>query len=351
MSASAVSITANTAARRRAVLVGEKKSTPIELVPAEPPSNSSADKVTSRDLSHNSIRGEAGLEKDLMKKAANSAAIPRRSRKTAVKPEKPRWITVASIFTKNLVLLVVLVGLIQMVRRLSSKDSAVGTQLGFSEFERRISEVEDFVKSTSGMLQVQVDVVSKKMESEIGDVRSEVSKKIDEQSAALKAELKKYEEKSQGMEKVLSELKAADWLSMEDFNKHFEELRKRKGSGLSEDEVTLDDVRVYAREIVEKEIEKHAADGLGRVDYALASGGGMVVKHSRPFKNDWFSKSMSNGVHSDAEKMLKPSFGEPGQCFALKGSSGFVQIKLRTAIIPEAVTLEHVSKVKFFPLI
>jgi len=42
--------------------------------------------------------------------------------------------------------------------------------------------------------------------------------------------------------------------------------------------------------------------------------------------------------------MLEPSFGQPGECFALKGSSGFVDVKLRTGIIPEAVTIEHVDK-------
>ena len=45
--------------------------------------------------------------------------------------------------------------------------------------------------------------------------------------------------------------------------------------------------------------------------------------------------------------MLKQSFGEPGQCFPLKGDSGFFQIRLRTTIIPEAITLEHVDKVMF----
>ena len=45
--------------------------------------------------------------------------------------------------------------------------------------------------------------------------------------------------------------------------------------------------------------------------------------------------------------MLKPSFGEPGQCFPLKGDSGFVEIRLRTTIISEAITLEHVDKVMF----
>jgi SUN domain-containing protein 1/2 len=53
----------------------------------------------------------------------------------------------------------------------------------------------------------------------------------------------------------------------------------------------------------------------------------------------------SNNVHKTAQKMLEPSFGQPGECFALKGSSGFVDVKLRAGIIPEAVTLEHVDKV------
>ena len=45
--------------------------------------------------------------------------------------------------------------------------------------------------------------------------------------------------------------------------------------------------------------------------------------------------------------MLKPSFGQPGQCFPLKWDSGFVHIRLGTTIIPEAITLEHVDKVMF----
>ncbi|KAJ0887114.1 putative Galactose-binding-like domain superfamily, SUN domain-containing protein [Helianthus annuus] len=42
--------------------------------------------------------------------------------------------------------------------------------------------------------------------------------------------------------------------------------------------------------------------------------------------------------------MLQPSFGQPGECFPFKGDNGFVEIKLRSAVVPEAITLEHVSK-------
>lgn len=360
MSASAVSITANTAARRRPVVINDKKSNNnnIELVSVDPQLNGVGDDkptaAQSKDLSRHSIRGEAVVDKDTLvqvKKSglANSTVSPRRSRKSSPKPEKPRWATVVSIFTKNFLLLVAVLGLGQMIRRvyLKSGDSA-GAELGFSEFERRITEVENFLKTTTKMMQLQVEVLDRKVESEMGGLRREVSKSIDDKSVILERELKKLEEKSEGLERTLSELKAVDWLSKEEFEKFFEEFKKQKSGELSENDVSLDDIRVYAREIVEKEIEKHAADGLGRVDYALATSGAFVIKHSDAYLagkgSNWLSLGSRNGVHSYADKMLKPSFGEPGQCFPLKGSSGFVQIKLRTAIIPEAITLEHVAK-------
>lgn len=367
MSASTVSITAaNPAARRRPVVATEKKTTNIELLANDVgvsqvnanPGAGGDEKVTStgngRDLSHHSIRGDAVLERSskdfvqVKKAAGNSTVLPRRTRKVLSKPEKPRWVTVLSIFAKNFVLLVVLLGLVQLIRRLALKsgDSVVGAQAGLSEFEGRIADVESLLKTTAKMIQVQVDVVDRKIENEIGGLRKEVNKKIDDQGAILESELRKLEAKSEGLERSLGELKAVDWLSKEEFQKIYDEL-KSKGSNFGD--ASLDEIRTYAREMIEKEIEKHAADGLGRVDYALASGGAMVVKHSEPYMvgrgSNWFLLAAKNGVHSNADKMLKPSFGEPGQCFALKGSIGFVQIRLRTAIIPEAVTLEHVAKV------
>jgi len=118
--------------------------------------------------------------------------------------------------------------------------------------------------------------------------------------------------------------------------------------------LSLDDVRAVAKQIIEAEIEKHSADGLARVDYALGTGGGKVVGHSEGYLagNGWswgrgamdMLKINFDGLHRDADKMLKPSFGEPGQCLPLQGSSVFVDVALRTSILPEAVTLEHVAK-------
>ena len=54
-------------------------------------------------------------------------------------------------------------------------------------------------------------------------------------------------------------------------------IRAAKGDGKV---LSLDDVWVVAKKIVEVEIDKHSIDGLGRVDYALGTGGGRVVGHS-----------------------------------------------------------------------
>ncbi|GMJ14361.1 SAD1/UNC-84 domain protein 1, ARABIDOPSIS SAD1/UNC-84 DOMAIN PROTEIN 1 [Hibiscus trionum] len=367
MSASTVSITANPAAAtpRRRSLVAEKRSN-VEALVVDPNANgvnlvedktavAAATAGYSRDLSHHSGRAEPSKDSMQARKVAagqNTNGTLRRSRKLAVnKIEKPRWMTAASIFVKNLVLLLVLVGIAQIIRRLALKPGDVSgdeTQMGLTEFEGRVAEVEGFLKTTANMIQVQVDVVDRKIENEIGGLRRELNERIQGQTAVLEKSLKKLEEKSEELDKSLSELKTADLLTKEEFGKMYEQMLKEKGIGEYDNAVSLSDLGAYAREIVKKEIEKHASDGLGRVDYALSSGGGKVVQHSEPFLAgkglNWFLESSRNAVHRDADKMLKPSFGEPGQCFPLKGSNGFVQIKLRTAIIPEAITLEHVAK-------
>ncbi|KAE9617159.1 hypothetical protein Lal_00035189 [Lupinus albus] len=374
---STVSITAAkpSAARRRTTVATDKTtSTNIELLPVDsalstPAPTSGADEGRNlstagnvRDISYHTVRGEAVLErssKDLTptKKysingviagGANSNGLStRRTRKPNGKAEKARWVTVLRIFLKNFALIVVLLGLVQLIWRLTleSGDDVAGDYVGLSDIEGRISDMEGSLKRTAEMVQVQVEAVNKKILNEVGGLRKELSDKIDEKGAILDSGLKKLEAKNDELERYLNELKTEDWLSKEEFEKIFEGLKNAKGNENKAGD--LDEIREIARGMIEKELEKYSADGLGRVDYALASGGASVVKHSESFDRrwgDWFMSAATNGVHHSAEKMLKPSFGEPGQCFPLKGSSGFVEIKLRTAIIPEAVTLEHVAK-------
>ncbi|KAI3927562.1 hypothetical protein MKW92_007056 [Papaver armeniacum] len=291
-----------------------------------------------RDLSH-TIKGETSVDRETnMKKTTQVISpLPRRKKIVSKSSDKPLWKRIVSIFIKNLVLILVILGLFKMVRNLAVK-SGVGSVVS-SEIEGRIAEVESFLKTTTKMMQVQVEIMDRKIGSEVGGLRREIVKKIDEKSVEYEAELKKLRGKTDELGKTFGELKASGILSKEDLDKFLDEFKKGNSNGGvgSENEWSLDDIRGFAKEIVDREIEKHASDGLGMVDYALASGEVTKGRSWLPFKKQY-------GVHPDAQRLLEPSFGEPGKCFPLQGSQGYVVIMLRTAIIPEAVTVEHVSK-------
>ncbi|KVI01563.1 SUN domain-containing protein 1-like [Cynara cardunculus var. scolymus] len=357
MSSSTVSITANPSAAslRRPLVTGEKKSA-LDLagsdgIDASP--GSGGENSRGKDPTH-SIRARVGAETVLERSRDAKNPVPTNSttklrKRTVAKKgnvpssSRPPWKTALSVIMKNFALLLVLLLLAQMIRRLafnqgSGYDSIL---IPSSDYERRIAEVEAFLKTTTKMMQVQVELVDRKIENEIAGLKTELSKRIDDEGAEFSSRLSELDGRVESMEKSLA---ATEWLSKDEFDKFLEEFKGKKGIDDLGD-LKLDEVRAFAREIVEKEIGKHAADGLGRVDYAVASGGAMVLKHSEAFLgtsrvSNWFTK----GVRSDAVKMLQPSFGQPGECFPLKGNNGFVEIKLRTAIVPEAITLEHVSK-------
>uniref|UniRef100_A0A1D1YDD8 SUN domain-containing protein 2 n=1 Tax=Anthurium amnicola TaxID=1678845 RepID=A0A1D1YDD8_9ARAE len=341
-------------ARRRQVIVSEKKST-VEVAAngGNPGINNDKIVINGNDLSH-TLRGETvlGRPRDLSharRGLTGASTMSPRRRKSSSKPEKSRWLTVVSILTKNCILLMVLFIVGRMIWKWSDKLSE-STHMPFAalDFEGRISDVESSLKKTAKMMQVQLEVVDRKIGTETGNVRWELSNKIEENSGFFEKELKKLDARSDSLEKSLAELKDSSFFSKEDLEKLLSDFRKSQDLERNGRHFTLDEIRTYARDVVVKEIEKHAADGLGRVDYALASSGARVVRHSEPYdlgKVIWFPVGKGrNRVHANAHKMLQPSFGEPGQCFPLNGNSGFVEIKLRTGIVLDSITLEHVAK-------
>ncbi|GJW99476.1 SAD1/UNC-84 domain protein 1-like protein [Tanacetum coccineum] len=191
----------------------------------------------------------------------------------------------------------------------------VGFEIERVYYESHIAEIEAFLKTTNKMMQTQVDVVDRKLDIEVSRLQSELGKRMD------------------------------------DFNKRFNEIDAEIGRD-ERGEIGLDEIRAFVKGVVEKEIGRLASDRLARVDYAVASGGASVVKYSKAYVGvSWVSRVSEwlkgGSVRGDSVKLLQPSFGQPGECFPLKEESGFVEIKLRTMIVPEAITLEHVDKVKF----
>jgi SUN domain-containing protein 1/2 len=107
---------------------------------------------------------------------------------------------------------------------------------------------------------------------------------------------------------------------------------------------------------VETEVKRRlalatGADSTNKVDYALFSGGGRVVGHSAlsplvaraegPLTHAL--KSIRGGVHPRADEwVLSGGANFAGECLALRGDKGFVDVRLREAVVVDAVTVEHV---------
>uniref|UniRef100_A0A0A9EAL2 SUN domain-containing protein n=1 Tax=Arundo donax TaxID=35708 RepID=A0A0A9EAL2_ARUDO len=328
--------------RRRTVVVAKKKATP-ELLSEGGVNGVPEDKIASKkDLVH-TIRGESVLDKskyssEARKDVASGAAAERR-KKSATKQEKAKWETALSVLVKLCLLISAIAWMGQLFWRWKNGELSFTAM----DTESRLSKVEVFMKTTK-MLQVQLDILDKKLGNEIEKTTRDIIKQFEDKGNKLETKMKTLEGKTDKLDTSLTELRDMGFVFKNEFEEILSQLKKKKGLDGTDNDISLDDIRLYAKEIVEIEIARHAADGLEMVDYALGSGGAKVVSHSDPFQNGKTIFTGRGGVHATAQKMLEPSFGQPGECFALKGSSGFVNIKLRTGIIPEAVTLEHVDK-------
>ncbi|XP_055518974.1 SUN domain-containing protein 2-like isoform X2 [Leucoraja erinacea] len=103
------------------------------------------------------------------------------------------------------------------------------------------------------------------------------------------------------------------------------------------------------KSIVEQALKLYSADRVGLVDYALESAGGSVI-HTRCTETLetktallslfgfplWYQSRSPRAV-------IQPEV-HPGNCWAFKGSQGFVVIELAVQIRPTTFTLEHIPR-------
>ena len=176
-----------------------------------------------------------------------------------------------------------------MIRKLALKyaDSSGGSSVAVPNFEQRIFEVESFVKTTTKMMHVRVEVMDRKIKSEVGGLRRELSDKIEEKAGEVNHQFEKLDSKSEMLEKKLG---AVEFLRKEDLDKIFDDLKNVKGTDNGDGEVSLDEIRMIAKDMLKKDIQRHAADGLGRVDYALSFGwprGPLTTR--QPVEYSWIS--------------------------------------------------------------
>eukprot|EP00057_Strongylocentrotus_purpuratus_P010450 XP_011664924.1 PREDICTED: uncharacterized protein LOC586381 [Strongylocentrotus purpuratus] len=110
---------------------------------------------------------------------------------------------------------------------------------------------------------------------------------------------------------------------------------------------SLDEDRV--KSIVITAFDMYNADKTGMVDYALESAGGSIISircsETYAFKTALFSLFgiplwyLSNSPRT----VIQPDV-HPGNCWAFKGTQGYIVIQLAAAIKPTAFSLEHIPK-------
>ncbi|XP_069762273.1 SUN domain-containing protein 1 isoform X6 [Narcine bancroftii] len=110
--------------------------------------------------------------------------------------------------------------------------------------------------------------------------------------------------------------------------------------GLSEEQVHI---------IVGNALKLYSEDRTGMVDFALESGGGSILSTRCSETHETATAVMSLfGVPlwylSQSPRVVIQPDVHPGNCWAFKGSQGYLVIRLSVEIYPSAFTLEHVPK-------
>lgn len=103
------------------------------------------------------------------------------------------------------------------------------------------------------------------------------------------------------------------------------------------------------RLIVEDALLKYSADRTGLPDYALESAGGSVI--SVRCSETYYKKTALISVFgiplwytsNSPRTVIQPEV-HPGQCWAFKGTSGYIVIQLAVPIRPTGFSLEHIPK-------
>ncbi|XP_051744571.1 SUN domain-containing protein 1 isoform X2 [Ctenopharyngodon idella] len=111
-------------------------------------------------------------------------------------------------------------------------------------------------------------------------------------------------------------------------------------AGMSEEQVQL---------IVQRALKLYSEDRTGQVDYALESGGGSILstRCSETYETKTALMSLF-GIplwyfSQSPRAVIQPDM-YPGNCWAFKGSQGYLVIRLSLSVIPTSFCLEHIPK-------
>jgi SUN domain-containing protein 1/2 len=111
-----------------------------------------------------------------------------------------------------------------------------------------------------------------------------------------------------------------------------------------------DDLKKWVLEQINAASEHALSDHSSEIDYALHSAGGTIVSRSATYRHPQSSFLAHVGAHvvdrltrRESQHPIQISVLTPGECWPMKGSSGYVSIELSARIRITAAVVEHVS--------
>ena len=183
--------------------------------------------------------------------------------------------------------------------------------------------------------------------------KSELEQSLDEITASVETKIK------QTLDRELIEItkNQADQTAQQVMNTISNNIQKeymeRKnstnndGSGSDRSQGGLSREEVF--KIVKNALIQYDADKTGMFDYALETAGGSVI--STRCTETYVQKTAMYSIFgipvwypsNNPRTVIQPGV-QPGECWAFKGSTGFIVIKLSDGIIPTRFSMEHISK-------
>jgi len=183
-------------------------------------------------------------------------------------------------------------------------------------------------------------VARTELEARLSSLSSEMEARIrgtgEDTGATLKREVEEVGQ--QLMDRVSQELR-------QEMERQLQELKVANSDAPAEQGLNKTEVL----QIVKNSLIQYDADKTGMFDYALETAGGSVV--STRCTETFVQKTAMYSIFgipiwypsNNPRTIIQPGV-QPGECWAFKGSSGYIVIQLSEAIVPTRFSMEHISK-------
>lgn len=170
-------------------------------------------------------------------------------------------------------------------------------------------------------------------------------------SAELVARLAILERENQELRTSLESLQNSLEKKLLDLDEEVDELTKRVDADDAEEEALGGSAGAISgagvQNMIEKALDRFAADRVGMPDYALESSGGIVftIGETEPYTKDtpWMGVfGISIWKSCKTPRLAIQADNSPGNCWSFYGDRGTLTIQLSAQVFPEYFTLDHI---------